>query len=56
MENVGMGYLIKDHMTPTDAAKKVLKADPSVLDAWLAGVTTLDGGDAAGAVKQSLGL
>jgi glycine betaine/proline transport system substrate-binding protein len=56
MENVGMGYLIEGHMSPTDAAKKVLKADPSVLDAWLAGVTTLDGGDAAGAVRQSLGL
>ena len=56
MENVGMGYLIKDGMKPTDAAKKVLVADPKVLDAWLAGVTTLDGGDGAAAVKKSLGL
>ncbi|HVZ01048.1 MAG TPA: choline ABC transporter substrate-binding protein [Dongiaceae bacterium] len=56
MENVGMGYLIKDHMKPTDAAKKVLAADPKVLDGWLAGVTTLDGGDGAAAVKKSLGL
>jgi glycine betaine/proline transport system substrate-binding protein len=56
MENRGMGYLIEDHMKPTDAAKKVLEADPKVLDAWLAGVTTLDGADGAAAVKKSLGL
>jgi glycine betaine/proline transport system substrate-binding protein len=56
MENVGMGYLIKDHMKPTDAAKKMLTADPKVLDAWLAGVTTMDGADGAAAVKKSLGL
>jgi glycine betaine/proline transport system substrate-binding protein len=56
MENVGMGYLIEDHMKPTDAAKKVLETDPKVLDAWLAGVTTLDGADGAAAVKKSLGL
>jgi glycine betaine/proline transport system substrate-binding protein len=56
MENRGMGYLIEDHMKPTDAAKKVLAADPKVLDAWLAGVTTLDGADGAAAVKKSLGL
>jgi glycine betaine/proline transport system substrate-binding protein len=33
-----------------------LKADPQVLDPWLAGVTTLDGQDGAAAVKRSLGL
>jgi glycine betaine/proline transport system substrate-binding protein len=56
MENVGMGYLIADQMEPEAAAKKVLTADPRVLDAWLAGVTTLDGKDGLAAVKQSLGL
>jgi glycine betaine/proline transport system substrate-binding protein len=56
MENVGMGYLIQDGMAPVDAATKVLKADPQVLDPWLAGVTTLDGQDGAAAVKRSLGL
>jgi glycine betaine/proline transport system substrate-binding protein len=56
MENTGMGYLIKDQMEPGDAGAKVLKADPSVLSAWLAGVTTIDGKDGLAAVKQSLGL
>jgi glycine betaine/proline transport system substrate-binding protein len=56
MENTGMGYLIQDGMAPTDAATRLLKADPKVLDAWLAGVTTLDGRDGLAAVKQSLGL
>jgi glycine betaine/proline transport system substrate-binding protein len=56
MENTGMGYLIQDGMAPTDAAARLLKADPKVLDAWLAGVTTLDGRDGLAAVKQSLGL
>jgi glycine betaine/proline transport system substrate-binding protein len=56
MENVGMGYLIQDGMAPGDAATKLLKADPKRLDAWLAGVTTLDGQDGLAAVKQSLGL
>jgi glycine betaine/proline transport system substrate-binding protein len=56
MENVGMGYLIQDGMAPADAAAKLLKSDPKVLDAWLAGVTTFEGGDGLAAVKQSLGL
>ncbi len=33
-----------------------LKANPGVLDAWLAGVTTVDGQDGGAAVKKSLGL
>ena len=33
-----------------------LKANPGVLDSWLAGVTTVDGQDGLAAVKQSLGL
>ena len=56
MENVGMGYLIQDGLAPVDAATKLLKAEPKRLDAWLAGVTTLDGQDGAAAVRQSLGL
>jgi glycine betaine/proline transport system substrate-binding protein len=38
------------------AATNWLKANPAVLDTWLAGVTTVDGGDGAAAVKKSLGL
>ena len=56
MENTGMGYLIQDGMPPVEAAAKLLKADPKLLDGWLAGVTTLDGQDGLAAVKQSLGL
>ena len=33
-----------------------LKANPAPLDAWLAGVTTFDGGDGLAAVKAHLGL
>jgi glycine betaine/proline transport system substrate-binding protein len=38
------------------AAAEWLKANPGVLDAWLAGVTTVDGKDGLPAVKASLGL
>ncbi|HWA46842.1 MAG TPA: choline ABC transporter substrate-binding protein [Dongiaceae bacterium] len=38
------------------AAADWLKANPGVLDAWLAGVTTVDGKDGLPAVKSSLGL
>ena len=38
------------------AAADWLKANPAVLDTWLAGVTTTDGQDGAAAVKKSLGL
>lgn len=36
---------------PNDAAKAWLKANPAVLDQWLAGVTTYDGKDGLAAVK-----
>jgi len=38
------------------AATAYLKANPDVLTAWLAGVTTFDGKDGLAAVKASLGL
>jgi glycine betaine/proline transport system substrate-binding protein len=38
------------------AAMAWLKANPAVLDKWLAGVTTADGQDGVAAVKKSLGL
>jgi glycine betaine/proline transport system substrate-binding protein len=55
-ENAGMAYIINDSMKPTDAARKVLKANPQLLDPWLAGVTTIDGKDGLAAVKAELGL
>ena len=41
---------------PQEAAKAYLKQNPQVLDAWLAGVKTLDGKDGLPAVRQYLGL
>jgi glycine betaine/proline transport system substrate-binding protein len=38
------------------AATAWLKANPAVLDQWLAGVTTMDGQDGLAAVKKSLGI
>ena len=54
MENEIMGAILNDGADPQDAAKEWLKANPDALTPWLAGVTTLDGGDAAEAVKGAL--
>lgn len=56
MENEIMGAILDDGQEPDDAAKAWLKANSGVLDAWLAGVTTMDGGAGLGAVKSHLGL
>ncbi len=55
MENEVMGLILDDGKDPEEAATEWLKANPAVLDGWLAGVTTLDGGDGAAAVKEHLG-
>jgi glycine betaine/proline transport system substrate-binding protein len=54
MENEIMGAILNDGMKPRDAAKAWLAANPEVLDEWLDGVTTKDGGDAMSAVKAAL--
>ncbi|MCH2165603.1 MAG: choline ABC transporter substrate-binding protein [Marinovum sp.] len=54
MENEIMGAILNDGDDPEDAAKEWLKANMGVLDAWLDGVTTFDGGDAAAAVQAAL--
>ncbi|MFN3144036.1 MAG: choline ABC transporter substrate-binding protein [Paracoccaceae bacterium] len=56
MENEIMGAILNDGADPSDAAKTWLAANPGVLDGWLSGVTTKDGGDAMAAVKSALGL
>ena len=56
MENEIMGAILDDGEEPRKAAAAWLKAHPEVLDGWLAGVTTRDGGDAMAAVKSALGL
>lgn len=55
-ENRGIDYLVNDGMTAREAATKAIKGNPEYLDAWLAGVTTLDGADGLAAVKTKLGL
>ena len=54
MENQIMGAILADGQKPAVAAKTWLQANQGVLDAWLKGVTTKDGGDAIKAVKASL--
>ena len=56
MENEIMGGILNDGEEPRDAAEAWLKRNPGVLDGWLAGVTTQDGGDAMAAVRGALGL
>ena len=56
MENQVMGSILFDSQDPDKAASDWLKANPGVLDTWLAGVTTLDGQPGEAAVKKSLGL
>ncbi len=56
MENEIMGLILDDKEDPADAATAWLKANPTALDPWLAGVTTRDGGDAAAAVRDALGV
>jgi glycine betaine/proline transport system substrate-binding protein len=56
MENQIMGAILNDGTDPAKAAQAWLKANPAVLDVWLAGVTTKAGGDAMAAVKTALGL
>lgn len=56
MENEIMGAILNDGTAPDEAATAWLKANPGVLDTWLAGVTTEDGGDALAAARSALGL
>ena len=55
MESMVMGGILNDGKEAEEAATEWLKANPGVLDVWLAGVTTVDGGDALAAVKAKLG-
>lgn len=54
MENEIMGAILNDGTDPEEAAATWLKANLDVLDGWLAGVTTFDGGDAKAAVEAAL--
>jgi glycine betaine/proline transport system substrate-binding protein len=54
MENEIMGAILNDGKEANAAATEWLKANPDAVTPWLAGVTTLDGGDGAAAVKAAL--
>ncbi|MBO6755068.1 MAG: choline ABC transporter substrate-binding protein [Roseibium sp.] len=56
MENEIMGAILNDGEDPQNAASAWLKANPATFEGWLDGVTTIDGGDAVGAVRAHLGL
>ena len=56
MENEVMSLILDDGMAPRGAAETWLSANPEPLEAWLDGVTTVDGGDAMAAVRAHLGL
>ncbi len=56
MENEIMGAILNDGKDPDDAATAWLKANMGVLDGWLNGVTTLDGGNGLAAVKAKLSM
>ncbi len=54
MENELMGAILDDGNEIEDAARDWLKANPGILDSWLAGVKTIDGGNAKKAVVAAL--
>lgn len=57
MENEIMAKILDGGMDPEAAATEWLKANPSAIEPWLAGVKTRDGsGDALPAAKAALGL
>lgn len=56
MEGAIMGAILDEEKDPKDAATAWLKANPGVLDGWLAGVETIDGKPGLPAVKGHLGL
>ena len=56
MENEVMTSIIDDKQQPEAAATAWLKANPKVLETWLAGVTTVDGKDGLAAVRKHLKL
>ncbi|MBL3701801.1 choline ABC transporter substrate-binding protein [Sulfitobacter sp. BDSS02] len=54
MENEIMGAILDDGKDPSEAAAVWIKENPEVLDTWLDGVTTIDGGDAMAAAEEKL--
>ena len=55
-ENAGMRLIMNDGMEAPAAATKMIKDHPGKLDAWLKGVTTIDGKPGLDAVRAALGI
>ncbi|MCG6115520.1 MAG: choline ABC transporter substrate-binding protein [Mesorhizobium sp.] len=57
MENEIMGAILDENQDPEAAATAWLSANPEVLDVWLEGVETFEGGaDSAETVRSALGI
>ncbi|WP_038176766.1 choline ABC transporter substrate-binding protein [Vibrio pacinii] len=52
MENQLMEQILNQNVKPSKAAQKWLKENPKQVEAWLEGLKTLEGGDAATAVNN----
>lgn len=52
MENQLMEAILNQNVKPSIAAQQWLKANPEQVEKWLEGVKTIDGKDAASAVKN----
>lgn len=55
-ENAGMRLIMNDGVETPAAATQMVKAHPEKLDAWLDGVTTIDGKPGLDAVKAAFGI
>jgi glycine betaine/proline transport system substrate-binding protein len=56
MENEIMAAILDENADPDAAAEAWLHENPEVVEGWLDGVTTHDGGDALAATRGALGL
>ncbi len=54
MENEIMGMILDEGTEPEAAARDWLSRNPTVVEPWLEGVTTRDGGDALQAIESAL--
>lgn len=55
LENEIMGAILNDNADPDAAARAWLAAHPEVVEPWLEGVSTIDGGDGLAAVLEAIG-
>lgn len=56
LENAIMRSILEDGLSPEEAARHWLVANPAILTDWLDGIASLDGGEGLAAVRAHLGL